>query len=83
MIDDKSTAIGNAKGTTLADKKKISLASIKVSKPLPTKSSMYFHKNCMISTNKAIKKVSTNGPKKERTNKISIFFKILGFVVCK
>ena len=34
--------------------------------PLPIKSSMYSQKNCMISMNIEIRKVTTKGPAKER-----------------
>ena len=46
------------------------------SRPLPTKSSIYFHKNCIRSKNIAIKKVAINGPKNDLIrNRCSLFIK--------
>jgi hypothetical protein len=44
------------------------------SRPLPTKSSIYFHRVCIINTKKATKNVIMNGPINERTISLSNFF---------
>ncbi len=36
------------------------------SKPLPTKSSIYTHKNCITNTKSTMRKVMANGPRKAR-----------------
>ena len=46
-----------------------------VLKPLPIKSSMYFHKNCMTSMNIEIASVTKNGPAKVRILKTYSRFK--------
>ena len=47
----------------------------KTEKPLPRMSSMYFQRNCMTSTNSAIKKDRTYGPIKLLSINLSNFFK--------
>ena len=49
-------------------------AMVKKSRPLPTRSSMYFHKICIIKTKKAIKNVMMNGPIKDLMMSLSSFF---------
>jgi hypothetical protein len=44
------------------------------SRSLPTRSSMYFHKLCIISTNNAIKNVATKGPINDFRMSLSNFF---------
>ena len=44
------------------------------SKPLPTRSSMYFHRLCIIKTKNAIKNVAINGPIKDLIMSLSSFF---------
>ena len=44
------------------------------SRPLPTMSSIYFHTNCMSSTKTDSVKVSSSGPRKERSMSLSNFF---------
>lgn len=46
-------------------------------KPLPIISSIYFHKNCIISTNSATKNESKYGPTKLLATSPSIFFNIV------
>jgi hypothetical protein len=56
-------ARGKANETIVAETKINSLPMIIHSNPFPTKSSTYFHTNCMSSMKSEIKKVRTNGPK--------------------
>jgi hypothetical protein len=76
MIDENKTANGNASGIKVAETKNKSLNKIQNSNPLPIRSSMYTHKNCMIKKNIAIEKVIKKGPMKDLIMKISNFFKL-------
>jgi hypothetical protein len=80
MIDESNIANGKAKGTAVADTYIISLSMVNVSKPLPTKSSIYSQKNCITNTNNDIKKVAKNGPIKDRIINVSSFFITLSFL---
>ena len=53
---------------------------VPISKPLPTKSSMYNQKNCITNTNNEIKKVAKKGPINERIISVSSFFITLSFL---
>ena len=64
----------------LAEAKNNSLATRYHSSPLPTRSSMYFHKNCITSTNRVIKNVTANGPTKLLSSSLSIFFNYFAVV---
>lgn len=64
-MDDSNTARGNAMGTRLAEVYISNSAITGNSRPLPTKSSMYFQRNCINSTNTTMKNVSMNGPRKD------------------
>ncbi len=64
MIEESKRARGKARGTMEAAYKPMSLATIEKSSPLPTRSSIYNHRNCMTNTNNAIKKVAKKGPVK-------------------
>ena len=61
MIEESKTARGNAKGTRVAEAYSNNSRIISKSNPLPARSSMRFHRNCIISMNKATKKVATRG----------------------
>ena len=74
MIEANSTAIGNAIGTKVAEAYISSSAITPNSNPLPTKSSIYFHTNCISSTNTAMANVSNSGPRKDFSMSRSIFF---------
>ena len=65
MMDAIRIAIGRAKGTKRAAAYKISCKMMFISNPFPTRSSTYFHKNCMSNINIAIKKVATKGGRKD------------------
>src|SRR5207237_5883307 len=72
--DERRIAIGNASGTMVAEKYIISLVTMNQPSPLPTMSSMYFHKNCMSRMKIETKKVRIKGPIKERMTKVVNFF---------
>ena len=71
-----NTAIGKAIGNVDTDKYPINSNMIKILTPLPAISSIYSHKNCMISTNNAIKNDTAKGPIKLVSRSLSIFFKV-------
>src|SRR5690348_12870407 len=50
-----------------------------VSSPLPTRSSMYFHRNCMSRTKSEMRKVTSIGPAKARSTRRVSFFNALIF----
>jgi hypothetical protein len=74
MIEEISMAIGiaNIRSDALAYHKNCPIVSR--SRSLPTRSSMYFHRLCIINTNNAIKKVTTKGPINDLRISLSNFF---------
>jgi hypothetical protein len=64
MIEANSMASGKASGTSPKDAYVSNSATIFHSNPLPTKSSMYFHRNCISRINTQMKKVIKKGPRK-------------------
>jgi hypothetical protein len=62
MIDDIRIAKGSASGIAVAVTYIVSSKMLARSRPLPTRSSMYFQKNCITKTNNVMKKVAINGP---------------------
>ena len=74
MIEEMSMAIGIAsiKSEALAYHKNCPMV-IK-SKSFPTRSSIYFHRNCMSNTNIEIQKVRMNGPMKDFNVRVVSFF---------
>jgi hypothetical protein len=74
MIDEIKIAIGIARVSKEALAYHKNSAMVSKSRSLPTKSSMYFHRLCIISTKNAIKKVAINGPMKDLRISLSIFF---------
>ena len=77
IIDEINIAIGIASinNDALAYHKNWQIVA--KSSPFPTRSSMYFHKLCIISTKNAIKKVTTKGPIKDFKMSLSNFLIIL------
>ncbi len=73
IIEDSKMAIGNASVTNVALAYTINLVSVKTSRPLPTRSSMYFQRICIISTKRVIKNVTINGPIKALRISLSNF----------
>ena len=74
IMEAKRTAMGSAMGTKVAAAYINNSAITLNSSPLPTRSSTYFHTNCISSTKTAMAKVSTNGPMNERSMRRSSFF---------
>ena len=64
MMDEKSNAKGNAVVMVLTETNPMSSKMVKISKPFPTKSSMYSQKNCMVSTKVEIVSAAKKGPMK-------------------
>ena len=62
MMEEKSKANGKAVVIVLTETNPINSKMVKISKPLPTKSSMYSQKNCMVSTNVEIVSAAKKGP---------------------
>ena len=57
MSEARSMANGKACGTSMSPMYQKNCAMTSIVRPLPIKSSMYLHKNCIISTNWQMKKV--------------------------
>src|SRR6478609_6769246 len=74
MMDASSMASGSASGTRVTATYTISLKITVHSSPFPARSSMYFHRNCIRSTNSEMKKVMMNGPMNVLITKVLIFF---------
>lgn len=74
MIDEKSNAKGKAIGTQNKATNPTNFKTVMRSSPLPTKSSIYNQKNCMVKTNKEIAKAAIKGPIKDRIINMSSFF---------
>jgi hypothetical protein len=64
MIEANNIASGNARGISPNAAYINNSDTTPQSSPFPTKSSMYFHRNCISSTKTQMKKVIKNGPKK-------------------
>ena len=74
MIAEKSNERGRAVGIQNNVTSPTSLPMVGKSRPLPTRSSIYNQKNCMVSTKTEIEKAATNGPIKDLMMRISSFF---------
>ena len=61
IMEESNKANGSASGTQVIVTSPVSLANVKKSRPLPTKSSMYNQKNCITSTKSATRNVAKNG----------------------
>jgi hypothetical protein len=76
------TVKDNANGTKVSEEYHNSLRITLNSKPLPARSSIYFHKNCIINTNIDNVNVMSSGGKKDfMTNLSSFFIVVLLFFV--
>ena len=62
IIDENNKARGKAVVMVLTQTNPINFSMVKRSKPLPTKSSMYNQKNCMVSTKVEIASAAKKGP---------------------
>ena len=76
IIEEIRIAIGIARVSREALAYQRNLPMVKKSKPFPTRSSMYFHRICIISTKNAIKKVTMKGPKNDFKISLSNFLSI-------
>ena len=74
MMEEMSTASGRASGTVLTVTYPVSSSTVNRSRPLPTRSSIYFQKNCITSTKSRMKKVATKGPVNALRMSLSSFF---------
>ena len=74
IIEEIRMAIGIAKARREAPAYQINCPMVTISKPLPTKSSIYFQSICIINTNTAMKKVIMKGPIKVLRISLSNFF---------
>ena len=74
MMEDSRMARGRARGMAVAVTYPVSSRMALNSNPLPTRSSMYFQKNCITSTNNVTKKVAMKGPMKACRMSLSSFF---------
>ena len=74
MIEDIRMAIGIASVSREALAYQRNLPIVIRSRSLPTRSSMYFHRLCIINTKKAMKNVAINGPINDRRISWSNFF---------
>ena len=63
-MDENNSASGNAVVMVLTETNPINSKMVSRSKPLPTKSSMYNQKNCMVSTKVEIVSAAKKGPMK-------------------
>lgn len=76
IVDDKRMARGSAKGIIVTENKPINWSINLNSKPFPTNSSIYFQRNWSRKIKSATKRVRMSGPKNEKNNILSTFFKM-------
>mgnify|MGYP006940268454 CR=1 FL=1 len=62
MMEENNNAKGNAVVKVLTDTNPISCKMVRKSNPLPTKSSMYSQKNCIVSTKVEMVSAAKKGP---------------------
>ena len=74
IIEEIKIAIGIASVRSEALAYHKNSAMVSKSRSLPTRSSIYFHRLCIISIKNAMKKVAINGPMKDLRISLSIFF---------
>jgi len=82
MIDDIRMAIGIASVSNDALAYQRNCNMVIISRPLPTRSSIYFHSICIINTKNAMKNVTIKGPIKDLKISMSNFFIIPGHINC-
>ena len=78
MIDEIKIAMGMAKVRNVAPANSTNFPMIISSRSFPTKSSIYFHKFCIINTKNVMKNVATNGPINARIMRRSSFLNMRG-----
>jgi hypothetical protein len=64
---------GSASGTAVTVTKLVSFRILIRSRPLPTRSSIYFQKNCITKTKRVMKNVAMKGPMKAFRINLSSF----------
>ena len=74
MSDERRMASGSACGTSISPIYQKNSARTSIDRPLPMSSSIYRHRNCIISTNWQMKKVPMNRSPNCLAMKISNFF---------
>ncbi len=74
MSEASSTASGSAVGTSISAIYQKNCASTSSDRPLPIRSATYFHRNCIISTNRLMKNVPANSARNCRSMNMSSFF---------
>jgi hypothetical protein len=74
IIDEMRMAMGIARVSKEALAYHRNLPIVSRSRSFPTRSSMYFHRLCIIKTKKAMKNVAINGPINDRMISLSNFF---------
>ena len=79
MMEENSNDKGSAVGIQKSVTNPTSFKTVNKSNPLPTKSSMYNQKNCMVNTNMEILKAAIKGPTKALMIRMSSFFITLCF----
>ena len=78
MMEEIKIASGNANGIAVAVTYAVSSKMLVSSNPLPTKSSIYFQKNCITNTKRVMKKVAMKGPTKDFKISLSSFLIMIG-----
>ena len=73
IIDESNMAIGSARVTKVALAYTRNFKSVTMSRPLPTRSSIYFHNICIMNTNNVMKNVAIKGHKKAFKISLSSF----------
>lgn len=74
MIEENKSASGKAVGTQNKVTSPTNFKTVIISRPFPTKSSMYNQKNCMVKTKIEIRNAAINGPIKDLIINMSSFF---------
>ena len=90
MIEEIRIASGRASGMAVAVTYIVSSKMLARSSPFPTRSSMYFQKNCITSTNSVMKNVAINGPTNDFRISLSSFLitiwgcglSVVGYELC-
>ena len=82
MIEEIKMAKGNASGIAVTVTYEVSSKMLRISNPFPTRSSMYFQKNCITSTKSVMKKVAIKGPINAFKISLSSFLIMLNCRVC-
>jgi hypothetical protein len=74
IIEENKSASGKAVGTQNKVTSPTNFKTVRISRPFPTRSSMYNQKNCMVKTKIEIRNAAINGPIKDLIINMSSFF---------